>query len=266
MRRRGLIGLGHRPGLARWLSSGIADVDCLELTAEHFFDADDGTIAAIGARYPCSVHGLGLSLGTPGPLDDEVLEQYARVARLANARWATEHVAFTRAGDVDLGHLNPVAPTADNLALLSEHAQAVHEATGLPVRLENITSELALGGEMRETEFLNALCARPHVGLLLDVTNLYVNARNHRFDPRTWLNELEPDNVKQMHIVGYGTRDGRLVDDHRAPIQPELLDLLAAAAERHAPEAVILERDLNVPGPPEILAELSRVRYALGWA
>jgi len=98
------------------------------------------------------------------------------------------------------------------------------------------------------------------------VTNLYVNARNHRFDPRTWLNELEPDRVKQMHIVGYGTRDGRLVDDHRAPIQPELLDLLSAAAERHAPEAVILERDLNIPGPPEILAELSKVRHALGWA
>ena len=150
--RRGLIGLGHRPGLARWLSSGVADVECLELTAEHFFDADDGAIAAIGARYPCSVHGLGLSLGTPGPLDEDVLERYARVARLANARWATEHVAFTRAGGVDLGHLNPVAPTSDNLSLLAEHAQAVHEATGLPVRLENITSELALDGEMRETD------------------------------------------------------------------------------------------------------------------
>ena len=264
--RRGLIGLGHRPGLSQWLSAGAPEVECLELTAEHFFDAPDDAIAAVGARYPCSVHGLGLSLGTPGPLDDVLLDRYARVACLARARWATEHVAFTRAGDVDLGHLNPIAPTRENVALVAEHAQALHEATGLPYRLENITSQLALEGDLGEPEFLNALCDVPHVGLLLDVTNLYVNSRNHRFDPYAWLAELQPHTVKQVHIVGYGIEGGRLVDDHRAPVQPELLDLLAAAAERHEPEAMILERDLDIPGPPGIVAELSRVRRSLGWA
>ncbi len=264
--RRGLVGLGHRPGLARWLSAGVAEVECVELTAEHFFDAPDETIAGIGARYPCSIHGLGLSLGTPGPLDDDVLSRYARVAALSGARWATEHVAFTRVGGIDLGHLNPVAPTRDNLALLIEHADAVHEATGLPIRLENITSELALAGDLDEPAFLNALCASPHVRLLLDVTNLWVNATNHAFDPYAWLAEIEPGAVRQVHIVGYGVRDGRLVDDHAAPIQPELLELLAAAAEPHEIEAVILERDLGLPGPTAMMGELARVRSCLGWA
>ena len=72
--------------------------------------------------------------------------------------------------------------------------------------------------------------------------------------------------AKQAHIVGYGTAGGRLVDDHRAPIQSALLDLLAAAVERHDPEAVILERDLDIPGPLELGRELSRVRQAIGWA
>ena len=115
--RRELIGLGHRPALAGWLAAGVADVECLELTAEHFFDAPDEAIVAIGARYPCSVHGLGLSLGTPGPLDASLVDNYARVARLSAARWATEHVAFTCAAGIDLGHLNPIAPTRENLAL-----------------------------------------------------------------------------------------------------------------------------------------------------
>ena len=119
---RGLIGLGHRPSLAGWLAAGVPDVECLELTAEHFFEAPDDTIAVIGARYPCSVHGLGLSLGTPGPLDTDVLGRYTRVTRLSGARWATEHVAFTRVGGIDLGHLNPIAPTHDNLTLLADHA------------------------------------------------------------------------------------------------------------------------------------------------
>src|SRR5687768_14925208 len=101
--RRGLIGLGYRPSLRPWLAAGAPEVECVELTAEHFFDASDAAIATIGARYPCSVHGLGLSLGTPGSLDGDTLSRYARVARLARARWATEHVAFTHGAGVDLG-------------------------------------------------------------------------------------------------------------------------------------------------------------------
>ncbi|OFW30927.1 MAG: hypothetical protein A3H97_19425 [Acidobacteria bacterium RIFCSPLOWO2_02_FULL_65_29] len=264
--RRGLIGLGHRPSLARWLAGGVPEVECLELTAEHFFDAPDAAISAIGERYPCSVHGLGLSLGTPGPLDSATFTGYSRVARLAQARWATEHVAFTRAGGIDLGHLNPLAPTRDSLQLLTEHALEVHEATGLPVCLENITSQLEIAGTMSEPEFLNALCSAPHVGLLMDVTNLFINAHNHGFDARGWLSELQPGVVRQIHVVGYGEQGGRLVDDHRVAIQTELLDLMAAIAMRHEVEAVILERDLDIPGPVELLGELSRVGRSLGWS
>jgi len=264
--RRGLIGLGHRPSLASWLASGVSGVDCVELTAEHFFDAPDQAISRIGDQYVCSVHGLGLSLGTPGPLDAVALRNYARVARLSNARWVSEHVAFTRTTDVDLGHLNPVAPTRDNLTLLTDHVQQVQEATTRPVRLENITTPLRLPGSFSEPEFLNALCELPNVGLLLDVTNLFINARTHGFDAEDWLAALQPGIVRQMHIVGYGEEHGRLVDDHRLPIQPELLDLMAVAAERHDVEAVFVERDLDIPGPPELAGELSRVRQALGWA
>jgi uncharacterized protein len=264
--RRGLVGVGHRPGLARWLAGGVAEVECLELTAEHFFDASDAAVAAIGERYPCSVHGLGLSLGTPGPLDEPTLRGVARVARLSKARWVTEHVAFTRVGDIDLGHLNPVAPTRENLATLSGHALALHKATGLPVCVENITSHIRLNGGLTEPEFLNAICASPHVRLLLDVTNLFINARNHGFDAEEWLAELQPGVVSQLHIVGFGEHGGRLVDDHRSSIQPELLELMASAAERHEVEAVFVERDLDVPGPAELIGELSRVKQSLGWS
>jgi uncharacterized protein (UPF0276 family) len=57
-----------------------------------------------------------------------------------------------------------------------------------------------------------------------------------------------------------------LVDDHRSSIQPELLELMASAAERHEVEAVFVERDLDVPGPAELIGELSRVKQSLGWS
>jgi uncharacterized protein len=95
---------------------------------------------------------------------------------------------------------------------------------------------------------------------------VYVNAHNHDFDAHAWLNELRPGVVKQIHIVGHGTRNGRLVDDHGASIQSDLLDLMAAAVSRHDVEAVIVERDMNIPGPPELLHELARVRRSIGGA
>src|SRR4029453_9491345 len=196
--------------------------------------------------------------------DAPTLRNYARVARLSNAQWVSEHIAFTRSGDIDLGHLNPVAPTPDNLQLLNDHIEQVHEATGLPVRLENITTQLRLSGSFSEPEFLNALCVSPHVGLLLDVTNLFINAHTHGFDAEQWVAELQPGIVRQMHIVGYGEERGRLVDDHRSPIQPELFDLMVAAAAGHEVEAVFVERDLDIPGPAEIVNELARVGSAFG--
>src|SRR5262245_31607313 len=100
-RMRRLVGVGLRRELAAWIESRPEGLDCLELTAEHFFDAPDAVLERIAAQYPVLVHGLGLSLGTPGPLDPEILARFARVARLTRALWVSEHVAFTRTSEVD---------------------------------------------------------------------------------------------------------------------------------------------------------------------
>ena len=44
------------------------------------------------------------------------------MAKTAKAEWISEHVAFTRTAEVDLGHLNPVPLTRDSLSVLVDHA------------------------------------------------------------------------------------------------------------------------------------------------
>ena len=157
--------------------------------------------------------------------------------------WISEHVAFTRAGGIDLGHLNPVPASEESLAILSEHVAELRARCRKPVVLENIATHLHLGGGLGETEFLNRLCEEADCGLLLDVTNLYVNSRNHRFDPLQWVRELDPEHIVQLHVVGYETRNGRHHDTHATPVQPEILELLMAVVD-HAPvQACIIERD-----------------------
>ena len=254
-----MIGVGFRHELAAWLEGGPAGVDCLEITAEHFYHSGEARLAALAGRYALFVHGLGLSLGTPGPLDRERLRHFARVARAANARWISEHIAFTRTNEVDLGHLNPVRPTREAVRILADHACELSAHCGLPLLLENITSHLRLEGEMTEPEFLNEVCARAGCGLLLDVTNLFINSRNHGFDPLPWLDAVDARRIRQLHIVGYSERNGRLMDDHAAPIQPELLDLACAVLARAPVEAIILERDAAFPPGAALDAEVAKL-------
>lgn len=236
------IGIGYRRGLSRWLHSRPQSVQCLEITAEHFFDDPEALngIRKIGDLF---VHGLGLSLGTPGPLDARTLRSFMKVVERAHPEWISEHVAFTRSAEVDLGHLNPIRPDSAALKTFVDHTRELADACGCRVLLENITSHLRLSGELSETEFLNELCRRANCGLLLDVTNLFINARNHRFDPVKWLHEIEPASIVQLHIVGYSRSDVRLEDQHCEAIQPDLLDLYCEIMKYAPVSAVILERD-----------------------
>jgi uncharacterized protein len=265
MRRLMNVGLGYRRELSGWIRSRPRGVDCLEITAEHFFDDDcEEHFAELRRSFRLYVHGLGLSLGTPGPLDAGRVEQFARVVRAANPDWISEHVAFTRSGEIDLGHLNPVPPTREALEVIAEHAREVAARCGKPMLLENITSYLKLDGPLSETEFLNELCERADCGLLLDVTNLFINSRNHRFDPLAWLREIEPRRIQQLHIVGYSREGDRYVDGHAQPIQEELIELAMAVIDYAPVQSVVLERDENFPVIAELESEIVKLERIAG--
>jgi uncharacterized protein (UPF0276 family) len=255
-----MVGVGFRRPLARWIRSRPAEIGCLEITAEHFYDSEHRLLREVAGAYPLFLHGLGLSLGTPGALDSDQVERFAAVAAIAQPLWISEHIAFTRTAEVDLGHLNPLRPTRANLRIVADHARQLAARCERPLILENITSHLPLAGEMAEPDFLNDLCGEAGCGLLLDVTNLFINSRNHGFDPLQWLCRIDPAHIVQLHLVGFSRVGDRYEDDHAQPIQNELLELTREVV-RHAPvRAMIIERDGNFPEPAVIAAELRELR------
>ena len=259
-----MIGIGYRKELSAWIETRPAGIDCLELTAEHFYEGGLDLIARLRSHFPLFIHSLGLSLGTAGPLDAARLKRFAGLVARAQPDWISEHVAFTRTTDVDLGHLNPLQPTRAVADVVAEHARQIQECCGRPLLLENITSHLRLRGELSEPDFLNRVCLQAGCGLLLDVTNLYINSRNHRFDPIAWLHQLDPTHIRQLHIVGYSFRDAAWHDGHAEAIQPDLLDLARVAAAYAPVRAVILERDANFPSTQALVGELDKLRSVFG--
>jgi uncharacterized protein len=256
------IGVGYRAPFSGWVSSRPAQIDCLEITAEHFFDGGEDRLRELAQQYPLYVHGLGLSLGTPGPLDQETLAAFGRVSKVANPDWVSEHISFTKSNEVDLGHLNPIPCTEDSLRTLIDHSCEVMDHCQKPLVLENVTTFMQLPNQIPETEFINRLCQTDGVSLLLDVTNLFINSRNHDFDPIEWLHEIDPAHIVQLHIVGYSFEHGVWQDYHSEAIQDDLLELMEHVVAYAPVQSIIVERDGRFPPVHQMAAELDRLEMA----
>jgi uncharacterized protein (UPF0276 family) len=258
------VGLGYRRAFRAPLFLDRRAVDFLEITADHFF-APTPEVAReldlLAAHFRLIPHSLDLSLGSAEGLDRAYLDELAALVDRLDPPWWSEHVAFTRAGGVEIGHLCPVPFSRESLDVLCANIDEARRAIGRPLILENITRPVEMPStEMTEAEFLAELTELSGCGLLLDVTNLFTNATNHGLDPRALLDELPLDRVVQIHFAGGHWHDGVLIDSHSRPTAPEVWDLLEAVLEQVAIPAMTLERDEDLPLFDEIAAELGRAR------
>lgn len=251
--------VGYRRPLKSWIESNPKLLTALEVTAEHFFD-DQEILYELKKGYPISVHGLGLSLGSEIDIDQDVLRSFRKVADAANAQWISEHLAFTKTKEVDLGHLNPVIPNKRNLEKIRDRCRRVIDFCQRPLLLENITTHINLPGELGEAEFLNELCEQAQISTLLDITNLFINSRNHMFDPFDWIRQLNPKHIKQVHLVGYSKQDNKFFDNHGSAIQSELWDIFEFVIKYATIDCAIIERDLNLPAIEELETDLKKMQ------
>lgn len=253
------VGMAYRPALASWVGSRPTGVECLEVAAEGFYKAGEKLLRHLAERFPLLVHSSSLSLGTPGPIAPQELSCLAAVVAVADPLWVSDHLAFSRTAEVDLGWPVPVVPGPDSLAVLVEHARAIQERLGRPFLVENIAHFLTFGVHS-EVELLNALSRDAGSGILLDLTALVVNARNHGSDPRHWLSELALEHVVQLHVGGCSLEGERWHDSHRSPVADEVLELAAEVLRTAPVRAVILEYDGRYPPRARLEAELDRLK------
>ena len=210
-------------------------------------------------------HGLDLSLGSAEGLDHAYLDRVAALIERVDPPWWSEHVAFTRAGDYAIGHLAPLPFTTEALDTMSANIEQVRERIAVPLILENITYTLDFGEQqLSEAAFLRELCERTDCGLLLDVTNLRLNALRHAYNEGDFLSALPLDRVVQLHFVGAERVGEEWVDSHGAAMSAELWDLFGQVVSKTPNlKGAVLERDKNFPPFGEILAELDEARRLL---
>ena len=239
----------------------------LEVHSENYF-VDGGptlaTLQRLRRDYPVSLHGVGLSLGSTDALDRSHLAKLQRLIERIEPALVSEHLCWSGVEGRCLNDLLPLPYTDEVLAHLCTRIDAVQEALGRTIALENLSSYLAFSGAtMNEWEFVAAVARRTGCRLLVDVNNIYVSAINHGFDAETYLDAIPPAAVAEIHLAGFEQHDGVLIDTHSRPVAPEVWALYRKALQRFGPQPTLVEWDADIPSLDRLLEEAATAQAAI---
>ena len=257
-------GVGFKPAHFHDILSAPQPVGFLEVHAENYMGAGGPPHAQLGAlreRHALSIHGVGLSIGAMQPLDSDHL---ARVKALCD-RYApdsfSEHLAWSSHNGVYFNDLLPLPYTQQTLTRVAEHIDEVQTMLGREMLLENPSTYVCFSeSTMSEVDFLTEISGRTGCGLLLDINNVFVSARNHDAQPLRYLNSFPLHRVKEIHLGGHDeeTDDAGaalLIDSHGSPISQAVWALYAQVVARTGAIATLIEWDNDIPDWPTLRAE-----------
>lgn len=214
---------------------------------------------AFTERFPFVTHGLSLSIGSPGALDEDFVRQLKSFLDAHGIADYTEHLTFCS----DAGHLYDLMPipfTVEAVDYVAERVRRVQDILERRIALENASYYTPLATDLTEAEFIRAVVERADCDLLLDVNNIVVNSINHRYDALTFLDALPLERVRYIHIAGhYCEAEDLRVDTHGTDVSDAAWSLLDAAYARLGPVPTLLERDFNIPPVAELMRELDTI-------
>jgi len=250
-------GLGYRHELKDVILDSRHAIDFVEIITEQFIGDTDQIreLEQVCDVFPVIPHGIGLSIGSQ-TLDDEYLKHIKRVSDVTGSPYYSEHLAMTRAPGIDIGHLSPLWFVGPVLRATVDNVLRVQDFLKKPIILENVTYLLAVpDAEMSQAEFFARLVERTGCGVLLDITNVYINSVNHHFDPVAFIKEMPLDRIVQIHLAGGHMHNGLMIDAHSEPVDEGSWSVLEALMALTEVKGCILEHDANFPSDISVLLD-----------
>jgi len=243
------------------------DIGWFEVHPENYMGAGGpphAYLTRIRELYPLSLHGVGLSIGSDGPLDQDHLARVKALIDRYQPGLFSEHLAWSTHDDVFFNDLLPLPYTQETLQRVCAHIDEVQSVTGRQMMLENPSTYVAFAqSEMSEIEFLTEIARRTGCGLLLDVNNVYVSATNHDYDPAGYIDAFPVEHVGEIHLGGHARQEDDageplLIDDHAHDVDDAVWDLYRRLIARRGRCPTLVEWDSDIPAWPTLFAEAQR--------
>jgi uncharacterized protein len=257
-------GVGFKPEHFTAINASLQPIGFFEIHAENYM-GDGGTphaqLRKLRTDYGLSIHGVGLSIGSMEPLDQEHLTRLKTLCDRYQPESFSEHLAWSSHDTVFLNDLLPLPYTEATLKIVVAHIAEVQDHLNRQMLLENPATYLLFEeSTIAETEFLAEVVARTGCGLLLDVNNVFVAARNHRQNPYDYILRFPVDAVREIHLSGHSeTIDDHgallLIDSHDTPIKFPVWQLYEELLKGTGKIATLIEWDNDVPEWPTLRRE-----------
>jgi uncharacterized protein len=269
------VGLAWRDALAGGILAHLDKIDVVEVIADDYFRASNRRIRALNTlarQVPLYLHGVAMGLASSAPAAQKRLDAMARVVAAVEPEGWSEHLAFVRAGNVEIGHLAAPPRTSEVIEGTLANIAAATKTVGTLPQLENIATLISPPcSTMDESAWITQIIRSSGAPLMLDLHNLYANAMNFNHSPEALLASMPLDRVQCVHLSGGVWIDEpgnsgkkRLLDDHIHDVPDEVFALLTELATRALqPLTVIVERDGAYPQFDHLLRQLTRAREAL---
>jgi uncharacterized protein (UPF0276 family) len=253
------------------LAGGLR-VGFFEVHAENYMGAGGPphrALTRLRRDYPVSLHGVGMSIGGPEPLDQAHLGRFAALVKRYEPELVSEHLAWSSHEGVYFNDLLPLPYTRSTLARIADHVDEVQEAIGRAILIENPATYLAFAeSTLGEAEFIRALVRRTGCGVLLDVNNAVVSATNHRRSALAYLADLPLDRVGEIHLAGHDVQADDesaplLIDSHDRRVAPAVWTLYETAVGLCGPVPTLVEWDSDLPEWPVLAGEAAAAQAIL---
>ena len=265
-------GVGLKPEHYPDVLAGRHDVAWFEVHPENYMGAGGPPhhfLERVRERYPLSLHGVGLSIGTAGRLDRAHLDRLSALVERYEPGLVSEHLAWSTHESIYYNDLLPLPYTPATLKVVVDHVDELQQALSRRVLIENPSTYVAFAtSSMTEIEFLDSLVRATGCGLLLDVNNVYVSATNHNFDAAAYIDAFPAVHVGEVHLAGHAEIDGGvgdrlLVDAHDRTVDAAVWDLFRRLVSRIGPVPTLIEWDNDIPEWRTLMSEARRAEQVM---
>ena len=255
-------------GLRRPLADKLMDVepgqiDFMEVAPEnwiHVGGALGKKLRWFTERYPFLIHGLSLSIGSPAPLDEQLVYDIKDFMAEHKIRLYSEHLSYC-GDDGHLYDLMPIPFTEDAVRYVAARVRRVQDILEQRIALENVSYYTPTDTAMSEADFTRAVLEEADCDLMLDINNIVVNSINHKYDAHDYMRSMPADRLRYFHLAGhYVEAEDLRIDTHASPVDDQAWALLADAYAHFGAVPTLLERDFNFPPIEELIDEVGRIR------
>jgi uncharacterized protein (UPF0276 family) len=212
-------------------------------------------------RWPFATHGLAMSLGGVDPLDPAYFATLRRFLADLEVPWHSDHLCFSVAHGVATHDLLPMPWNESTVRHFAARIREAQDRLPTTLAVENVSYYVRpRGSDLDDGEFVAGVVRESGCKLMLDVNNVWVNAKNHGHDPKAVLAKMPLDQVVQIHVAGHWYEEPDfIIDTHSESVCDEVYDLLAWTLERTGRVPILLERDDEFPPFEELYAEIVRL-------